>query len=203
MTIRLGTATLQGTELQLQAPGRTNTFTALRLTNYTAEVFVLNNISSVQMGEEYLFPLQQMVYRVENVSAVATITGASLGIFTSVPAVYAEWSDDPLTDFPGTYPTSVTANPIAIHLSITTLALTTAATTYSVPANPNRTALTIINASGGALPDGRIQWSSDDASWTTAPFLARGVGRVVNATSPVYFRGVDALSAVEIDEETR
>jgi hypothetical protein len=200
MTIRLGEAIVQGTGVRLKAPGQFGLFEAVRLTNYTADVLILNGIDSEDPADQqYLLPLQQNVYKTSNTSNIPEVIGMSLGGLTSVPTVLAEWSDNPLKDFPGTYPT-------AIGLGIATPAVTvareatgfiTAGVTYTLAGNPFRKRVTLFNAGDFETADfaplpvvSGLEWSSADSGWGTNPVIAQGDSRVVETTAPLYFRAL-------------
>jgi hypothetical protein len=110
MTVQLGTVVptvYSGIScVTLPSPKGFNTVDALRLTNLSTDIVVLNNISDTYQGQELLMPGQQMVYKSPNVSALPFAFGSTLSTTTLATQLYAEWSDDSATDFIGTYPWS-------------------------------------------------------------------------------------------------
>ena len=189
MTIRLGSAVLSGTSVTIQPPSGFNAVGAVRLTNYTGEVLTLDNITGEDPSLEYLMPLQQMVYHTKNVSKVPVILGLVLGAGFPLAQLFVEWSDNPLEDFPGTYPAQITqVDAFATALKTATLALPLVGTTYSIAADPQRDSLTIVNA--GSTD---VEWHQSDAGWGTNPVIVPTSGRSVGSgSSPfkgaVYFR---------------
>jgi hypothetical protein len=111
MTIQLGTAVPSNYNgqfvLVLTAPKRFDTVDAVRLTNVSSVVIVLNNISSCYQGQELLMPGQQMVYKSPNVSSVPYAYSSQAATAALEGLLLSEWSDDSATDFIGTYPASV------------------------------------------------------------------------------------------------
>ena len=104
MTLYRGTAVLNGSNVQIQAPQGFAAINGLRLTNYTGETLLINNVASTGQGEEYLFPQQQMVYHTRNISAAPTAQGFFTHAAFPPSRLFVEWSDDSINDFNGTYP---------------------------------------------------------------------------------------------------
>jgi len=208
VTIRLGEATVVLDKVELQAPGRFGTFTAVRLTNYTADVLIVTGIDSQDpASQEYLLPLQQNVYKTDNVSKIPTIQGISLGSLSLVPTVLVEWSDEPLKDFPGTYPTAIGVGSATPDATVMTFPIPLAGTTTTLPANPFRSSITLINTSTFTSFDTWIEWSTVDANWGGNPRIPLGGVRTLKSTAVLYFRaGHDAncngTAAFEINEES-
>ena len=188
-----------------------NTVVAVRLTNYTSDVLVLTNINGRGQGQEYLMPLQQMVYLFPNVTQVPLIRGLQLGADIPASALLVEWSLDvgdgaPDTDFPGTYPTQVTApatvgTGFAILASVHTFADTI--TTFIVPANPKRVTVTLINQSSGGQ-NILFGGSSDHVLWddTTTALMTPGAGLEFSSQGPLYFRAGSNGAKLAVIEET-
>ena len=192
MTIRLGEATVLGDQVQLAAPGGFGTFKGVRLTNYTMDVLIVRGISGTSLGEEYLLPLQQMVYHTDNVSAIPTLAGIPLAGLTTVPTVLVEWSDDPLNDFIGTYPTSIGLGIATPKIALSVLAVPDDVTTTVIPANPFRKLIILGNSSYTTVtpnpPPLWIEWASSDTGWGGNPQILAGAEKTVGSTAALYFR---------------
>jgi hypothetical protein len=104
MTVYRGTAVIAGQYVQINAPQGFGAINGLRLTNYTGQTVLVNNIASVGQSQEYLFPQQQMVYHTRNISRPPTAQGFLTHAAFSPNLLYVEWSDDSINDFIGTYP---------------------------------------------------------------------------------------------------
>ncbi len=175
MTIRLGQATVNGSTVQIKAPGGLGTFQAVRLTNYTSVILIINGIDSDDPGsQEYLLPLQQNVYRTNNVSNIPTVTGLVTGGVEQLATVLVEWSDNPLRDFPGVYPTAIGLPTSTPAFSTGTTFVENAAQVYTIPANPLRARLVIKNISTSQEvlpPDGSSgpYWGATDTSAVPPP----------------------------------
>jgi hypothetical protein len=202
MTIRLGESTVSGTNVELKAPGGFGTFQAIRLTNYTANVLIITGIDSDDPGsQEYLLPLQQNVYRTNNVGNIPKVTGINLGALTAVPTVLVEWSDNPLKDFPGIYPTAIGIGVATPSVNIVRVALSLAFTTYVIPGNPFRKRISIFNAcdyvaaTDYTIPgvDGRAEWTATNTGWGSVPLIPQGCERIIETTAPLYFRSLTGL----------
>jgi len=190
--IILGKATIapQGVIIDTQDISGFNTVAAVRLSNYSGDVITLRNISGQDQSEEYLMPLQQMVYPSANIRNIPTLEALSLGNAIVVETVLVEWSTDPLVDFQGTYPVPLTEvgtvfltpenNPAVTAGDV--LELTTADTTYDIPGYVFRHSITVIN--NGST---NIQWSTVDAGWPHATILP-GSSRTLNAPNTLYFQ---------------
>lgn len=155
MTIRLGASTFNQNNdtLEIQPPAGFNTVNALRITNYTVDVLILTNIMGNNNSDrQYLMPLEQMVFAVENVQTLATMQGLQLGADIEQERVLIEWADNGLDDFEGTYPVFVTILPQFTDTNwqgdTETIDM---AGSLTVPANPRRQSTTIVNESTTAV----------------------------------------------------
>lgn len=106
MTIFLGTPVLDAgsARVLLPAPVGFASVLAMRVANTTTDVVVLVNAHGTDQSQEYLLPLTQLVYRMSNVTSVPSATGLSLPVASIEAGLLVEFSSDPDTDFPGTYP---------------------------------------------------------------------------------------------------
>jgi hypothetical protein len=104
MTLYRGTAVLNGSSVLIVPPQGFGAINGLRLTNYTGETLLINNISSTGQGEEFLFPQQQMVYHTRNISAAPSAQGFFTHEAFPPSRLFVEWSDDSINDFIGVYP---------------------------------------------------------------------------------------------------
>lgn len=106
--ILIGSTKVVGQQLQLVPPTGFNSVQAVRLSNFADNPVILNNVSGIDQSQQYLMPVQCMVYSSSNVSNPPTIqptgTDTAAGIATKV---LVEWSTDPQTDFQGTYPAPI------------------------------------------------------------------------------------------------
>lgn len=104
-----GTATVNPSTgiVQISAPMGFGTTRGVRLSNYTTDVLILTNISSVDQSQEYLPPQTQMVYPSVNVGILPTVTGVTLPAASIAANLFVEWSTDPTNDFVGTYPAAL------------------------------------------------------------------------------------------------
>lgn len=111
MTIRIGTVQLLTGQAvcSLVAPAALDTVTGLRLANATASVLVLENITQNGQDQQYLMPAQQMVYKSPNISSPPVVYSLTATPATVQASLFVEWSDDPETDFLGTYPVALPA----------------------------------------------------------------------------------------------
>lgn len=156
--ILLGTNTIVGNVLQLKPPLGFGGGRGVRLTNLSTDVVVLTNVSGTDQSQEYLLPRQTMVYQSANVSGTPTAYGLTLPIATVAASFYSEWSTDPLTDFVGTYPSSVRsggASPVqnGVTLDAWSFPDQTVATANITTGGPNATVFTLIStANNPALP---------------------------------------------------
>jgi hypothetical protein len=107
MTLYRGSAVLNGSNVAIVPPQGFGAINGLRLTNYTGETLLLNNISSTGQGEEFLFPRMQMVYHTRNISAAPTASGFFTRQAFPPNRLFVEWSDDSINDFIGVYPAFV------------------------------------------------------------------------------------------------
>ena len=200
--LSLGTVIVQGGQVIIQPPeGGFGGVKGVRLSNYTGDVIILTNVNSEEPGQEYLLPFQQNVYHIENVRTPPRALGQSLGSSFPTATLLAEWSTEPLTDFPGTYPVALTQAGIlgaaSPKFNVVELAVPTGSTTI-VPANPLRTSLTIFNDGSQA-----IEWNEADSGWGSNPQIAAGSGRTVDTTAAVYLRATAAgASSVQYYETT-
>lgn len=104
MTLYRGTAILNGNNVLIQPPQGFGAINGLRLTNYTGETLLINNIASTGQGQEYLFPQQQMVYHTRNISQAPSAQGFVSHNAFPPSQLFVEWSDDSINDFIGVYP---------------------------------------------------------------------------------------------------
>lgn len=114
MTIRLGATTFnqENDTLVIKPPTGFNGANALRITNYTVDVIILQNITGTNPGDrQYIMPFQQTVFEIETVQDYPTMKGQQLGVDIPQEQVLVEWADNGLDDFEGTYPTQVTVSP--------------------------------------------------------------------------------------------
>jgi hypothetical protein len=187
--IILGSATITSAGVVIQAPSGFNTVAAVRLTNYSGDVITLQNITGEDQSEEYLMPLQQMVYPSHNIRNIPTLVAMSLGNDVVIETVLVEWSTDPLTDFQGTYPVALTEVgvsfliPDAVASAGNVLDLAATGTTYDIAGNSFRHSVTVIN--NGTT---NIEWSSADSGWGTNAIILPGSSRTLNSGIPLYFR---------------
>jgi len=202
MTIFLGSVTQQGNRLGISPPAALSSVKAVRVANITSDVLILNNIAGNGQSQEYLLPLQQAVFKTEGVQQIPTIYGQALGDALPLSQIFVEWSDDPLADFPGTYPTTLSALSATAPSFINgVIALTNANQTYSIPANPLRTSLSFTNSSAA----GNVMWlPADKASpWTgTNPTLTPGNGVTIDTSAAVYLQSTTAGTQVTYWGET-
>ena len=189
--IVLGVATVAGNNVTITPPeGGFGGILGARLSNYTGDVLIVTNINSDAPGQEYLLPFQQNVYKVENVRQPPKVTGQQLGSSFPTASLLVEWSTDPLTDFPGTYPVALTQAGLYGVASpawdVHEVAVPTGSTT-TIPANSLRTSLTVYN--DGSQP---IEWSNVDSGWGSNAQIAAGSGRTVDTTAAIYLRSTAA-----------
>ena len=92
MTISLGSSVVNPDgSVSLVAPVGFASTAAVRLTNYTSELLIINNINPAEIGsQEYLAPLQQNVYACVNKSKLPNLQGVSLGTVISTSGVLVE-----------------------------------------------------------------------------------------------------------------
>lgn len=189
MAVVLGQAVQQGSAVVITPPeGGFGGIEAVRLSNYTSDALILTNIDTDRPGQEYLLPFQQNVYRQKNVRQAPQIEAVILGNDFQTSSVLVEWSTEPLADFPGTYPVeltpALTSGVAAPAWENHGLHVLDDGTTYSIPAEPRRVSLTIINH--GPAP---VQLSHADNSWPHPhKVMAVGEGRTIDTTAVVYFR---------------
>lgn len=155
MSIFLGEATQQGTSFTITPPRGFNGVEAVRLTNYTGEVLILSNISGVGQNDEYLMPLQQMVYHTANVSNVPQVKGTLLGNPFLTSALFVEWSDDAEQDFIGTYPVTLSQVEQSSNPQPVTIDATFATSATPTDHVPLVTVSGVAQPSGWAIPDGQ------------------------------------------------
>lgn len=170
MTIRISNVTVTPAGVQITAPGNFGSFTAIRLSNFSGTVMTITGINPDDPGsQEYLLPLQQNVYQTSNVSSLPLIAGVSSIVSTSSLVLLAEWSDDPLRDFPGTYPTAVSLGASTPLLTTSHIVLSAQfPTTFLIPANPLRKSLTLQQVTGGFVT-GTNFWRSGQAIPAVTP----------------------------------
>lgn len=202
MTIFLGSVTQQGNRLGISPPAALSSVKAVRIANVTSDVLILNNIAGNGQSQEYLLPLQQGVFKTEGVQQIPTIYGQALGDALPLSQIFVEWSDDPLADFPGTYPTTLSAlSATAPSFVSGVVTMTNANQTYIIPQNVLRTSLTFVNTSATA----NVMWlPADKASpWTgTNPTLAPNAGITLDTSAAVYLQSTTAGAQVTWYGET-
>jgi hypothetical protein len=138
MTLYRGTAALNGNNVLIKPPQGFGAINGLRLTNYTGETLLINNISSTGQGEEFLFPQQQMVYHTRNISAAPTAQGFFTHEAFPPSKLFVEWSDDSINDFIGQYPAFLPQTEfINPALGSPIILATTIPTTVATTAPPN------------------------------------------------------------------
>ena len=110
MTVIIGVAqstVFSGVPCVVLTPPRTfDTVQAVRLSNTGSDPMILNNISDLYQGQEYLLPGQTMVYKSPNRTSTPYVLGKTANPATVLTSLLIEWSDDAETDFVGTYPSS-------------------------------------------------------------------------------------------------
>jgi hypothetical protein len=137
MTLYRGTAVLNGSNVLITPPQGFGAINGLRLTNYTGETLLVNNISSTGQGEEFLFPQQQMVYHTRNISAAPTAQGFFTHTAFPPNRLFVEWSDDSINDFIGVYPAILPQeNFIALGLGSPVILSDTVASTVATNGAP-------------------------------------------------------------------
>lgn len=196
MTIFIGSVTQQGNKLGISPPAALSSVKAVRVANITSDVLILNNIAGNGQSQEYLLPLQQAVYKTEGVQQIPTLYGQALGDALPLSQIFVEWSDDPLADFPGTYPTTLSqlsaTAPSFVNGIVT---LTNANQTYNIPQNVLRTSITFVNTSTSAV----VMWlPADKASpWTgTNPSLQPNAGVTLNTSAEIFLQSTTAGATV-------
>ena len=215
--IVIGSSTISanGSVVTINSPGGFGAYEGVRLTNYTANILILTNISGNEQGQsqELLLPLQQMTYHTKNVSTVPTVTVFGIeGTLQVAPQVLVEWSTNPLDDFIGTYPVTIGTPSAAPYTYVTQYTLPPSGVTSNIGANPFRKSITFINHTqdASAAASG-ILWSNTDnaMNWVGPPYTAglidTGSGRTVETTSPLFFRPTGAPAAgcfMEVVEES-
>ncbi len=195
--IVIGSATISVDQSQvtIDSPGGFGAFRGVRLTNYTANVLVLTNISSSDQGQsqELLLPLQQMVYNTDNMRAVPTVSVFGLeGSLQVAPAVLVEWATEPLLDFKGTYPVTIGVPSAAPYACVSQKNLSQSGGDISeLVANPFRKTVTLINHTVETAPgNGDIYWSSTfitTGDLTVYPRIPPGGVRTVDSTAALFF----------------
>ena len=151
MTVYRGTAAIVGQYVQINAPQGFGAIDGLRLTNYTGQTVLVNDIASTGQSQEYLFPQQQMVYHTRNISNPPTAQGFLTHAAFAPNLLYVEWSDDSINDFIGTYPAFLPAPIAAPNLgSPAILTANSAVTILAPPAIVTPVAFNTIN--GVQLP---------------------------------------------------
>lgn len=201
MTVFLGSVTQQGSKNYISPPAALTSVEAVRITNITSDVLVLSNVAGNGQSLEYLLPMQQAVYKSEGSQQIPTVYGVTLGNVLPNSQIFVEWSDDPLNDFPGTYPTtigSLAATAPGFENGVVTMA--NANTTYSIPANPNRLSLSFTNT--GSVP---VMWlpTNPASPWAgTNPTIAAGNGVELNTSAVVYLQSTSAGGQVTYWGET-
>lgn len=124
MSIIVGTATVQGNKVILSAPMGFGTARGLRISNFTPDTLILNNISGTDQSQEYIAPQTAMVYRTLNVQQAPYVQGFNYAPAQIAPNILLEWSTDPDSDFVGTYPAAL---PAKISVESLTIANVTSA----------------------------------------------------------------------------
>ena len=195
MTIYLGDATLQGNNVTITPPVGFDTIDGVRLTNYTGDVLILTDIDGRSNSQEYLMPLQQMVYHTANVQKIPRISGLALGSQFDNAALFVEWSDDSRNDFIGTYPTNITQVAL-VPAEFATVQLLTldGVTPTEIPAGP-RNSITLVNQ--GAT---NIAWNTVD-DFAAQPSIVPGSGRSLNSGTALWFMSDAPGGLLEVFED--
>lgn len=185
MTVFLGQATLSGNTVQIEPPLGFGAVDSVRLTNFTPDVLILTNINGRESSQEYLMPLQQMVYRTQDVTQIPTITGVALGSSFPVSQVFVEWSNNGLVDFPGTYPIEVTEPATSSQSWVAgVVTLTDTGITYTIPGDPLRQSTTVINSGSTTL-----NFLPTDGPWIApVPSLVAGASFTLRNGAEIYLR---------------
>lgn len=190
--IILGTAAVVGSKVQINFPTGFGGIQAVRLTNYTADVIVLQDITGAGDGsQEYLMPFQTSVYESVSTRTPPTAYGQTLGTGFATSQLFVEWSTDPTADFPGTYPSALTEAPLAPSNSTDGVIVLAANATGSIPAG-NRLSTTFYNNGAGV-----VYWSTNSATVlgpTTSASLASGAGITLSGGVTVHLKA-DASGA--------
>lgn len=190
--ILLGSATIVGAQVVIQPPTGFSGVQAVRLTNYTADVIILQNITGTGEGsQEYLMPFQTNVYKVDSVRTPPTATGKSLGVAFGSSSLLVEWSTEPTADFPGTYPSALTEAPVAPSNSTDGVVVMAANATGNIAAG-SRLSTTFYNNGTGV-----VYWSTNSATVLgagTSAQLASGAGVTISG-GPKVFLKADATGA--------
>jgi hypothetical protein len=152
MSIVLGAAVLTGNAVTITPPeGGFGGVTAVRLSNYTGDALIVTNINSESPGQEYLLPFQQNVYHIENVRTPPKVVAQVLGSGFPTQSLLVEWSNDPLQDFPGTYPASITQAPINPANTQDGVVVMAANANGQIPASTSRLSTTFFNTGPGVV----------------------------------------------------
>lgn len=196
--IVIGSATItpDQSKVTINSPGGFGAYRGVRLTNYTANILILTNISSEGQGQsqELLLPLQQMVYHTANIQAVPTVQVFGVeGSLQVAPSVLVEWSTTPLDDFQGTYPVTIGTPSATPYACVNLYTVFPGGNTSVLSANPFRRSVTFINqtvpgADAAAITG--ILWAVTNLPvWnaTTAPLIPVQAGRTVDTTAALYF----------------
>lgn len=151
--IVLGSATLIGSSVVMKAPvGGFGGIKAVRLTNYTGDAIILQNITGSSPGaQELLMPFQTNVFPCDNIRDAPTAVGVTLGSTFATASLFVEWSDDPIKDFPGTYPSQVTQAPINPSNASDGVVVMAANASGQIAANPLRLQTTFYNTGPGVV----------------------------------------------------
>lgn len=208
--IILGSASIQGNTVQIDTKtvAGFGSVQAVRLTNYTADALILTNINGTGQSQEYLMPLQQMVYHTLNVSTIPTVIAQSLGTAFDVAALFVEWSTDPTIDFIGTYPQQVTQVPVilpppaaATKVNTGTYIFPDTVTIYTIPANAKRVDITVTNQStnGADIAVG----GSGTPDFATSPVLSPGQSITFVSVGELNFIAGLAACVLGFFEETK
>lgn len=186
--ITLGTATVQGSSVIIKAPvGGFGGVKAVRLTNYTADVIILSNINGTSPGaRELIMPFQTNVYACDNIRDAPTALGQTLGSTFATASLMVEWSDDPVTDFPGTYPANVTQAPINPSNSSDGVVVLAANASGTIAAQPLRLQTTFFNTGPGV-----VYWSQNASTVLgagTSASLPVNAGVTLDGGATVYLK---------------
>lgn len=198
MTVYLGSASFQevGDQFEISSPVGFDSVEAVRITNFTVDALILNNIDGQSNSVEYLMPFMQMVWPIKNVQKLPTMRGLQLGADIKTERILVEWSTDADTDFIGTYPVTLVVPPVAkpsdvpaIGFVSGSLAVPDDGTTYDIPTDASLLSLTFYNdpVNGNA-----VMFSATDDGWTDSPsppVLVKGAGASIGSGNEVYFRG--------------
>jgi hypothetical protein len=186
MAIFLGSAEFdqQGNTFLIQPPTGFGSVEAVRISNYTGDALILTNIVGEGSDQQYLMPFQQMVYPFENVRAIPTMTGLQFGDGINTEAVLIEWSSDPDSDFPGTYPVTLTEATFAASTAFSAATTVVGANDQvEITANASAINRTVVNLGAGVIYLGASAGATvPDDCFTLSP----GAGITILNNAPIW-----------------